>query len=249
MKELFKASLLGLSLALVMWSHSANAGGDLAFVDYVEPQPKGCYLRSDVGVAFGTTSEASYLVGGQTAVGDEHFDTGYFFESGYGCHLASRLRAELVAGYHSKRDFEGNGGNPGLDYSAVNHYTLMTNFYYDFRKWRRIRPYVGVGVGFAYNVMDEWHGQYDTFRVEGGEDLSLAWSLMAGFGYQLTPRTTLDVAYRYMNFGDVTSGRVDTTLSVNPPFYIEEMGTHQIKAGLRYQLSPAAYEPVGYPLK
>lgn len=249
MKELFRAGALAAILVAFAASNTAQAGGDLAFIEEPEPQSSGCYLRSDVGVAFGTTAEAEYRVGSSTDVADEDFDTGYFFESGYGCSFTRRLRAELVAGYNAEREFTGDGLNPGIDISGVSHYTLMANFYWDLGKFRRFRPYIGAGVGFSYNIMDEWYQQGTTSRAPGDEDLAFAWSLMAGFGYQLTPRTTFDLGYRYMNFGDVSSERVDSTNSPNPPFYINDMGTHQIKAGLRYQLGPVQYETAETPFK
>ncbi len=50
--------------------------------------------------------------------------------------------------------------------------------------------------------------------------LSLAWALYAGLGYQVTPSLTIEAAYRYLNLGNAHSGDLiayDGTNTIDNP--------------------------------
>ena len=66
-------------------------------------------------------------------------------------------------------------------------------------------------------------------------ELLVAWSLMAGVGYQISDRITLDIGYRYIDLGKVQSSRVDSTgYSLNPHFRLDDLTAHEFKVGLRF---------------
>ena len=119
----------------------------------------------------------------------------------------------------------------------------MVNLYKDLGKYGRVTPYVGAGVGVAMHKVDEtfFTGNYALLnRIEGDESYSFAWSLMAGVGYQLTDRATLDFGYRYIDMGDAESGRVDNAGFVNPKVDIDDLAAHEIKIGLRFSLGESS---------
>jgi opacity protein-like surface antigen len=129
----------------------------------------------------------------------------------------------------------------------------MFNGYYDLGTFGRVTPYVGAGVGVAHNRMDEVYftqNQFLTNRIQGDSRLSLAWSLMAGVGVQVTDRAVLDFGYRYMNFGKAESGRIDNAGFVNPAVRIDDISAHEFKVGLRYHFggndccATPAYQPM-----
>ena len=62
------------------------------------------------------------------------------------------------------------------------------------------------------------------------------WSLllMAGVAYQISPRAILDVGYRYIDLGTVSSERNDTAGNVNPRVTMDDIAAHEVKVGLRY---------------
>ena len=102
---------------------------------------------------------------------------------------------------------------------------------------------VGAGVGVAMHKVDETYfteNYYLQNRIEGDESYSFAWSLMAGVGYQLTDRATLDLGYRYIDLGDAESGRVDNAGFVNPKVDIDDLAAHEIKIGLRFSLGESS---------
>lgn len=245
MKEQLHTGILAAALVAVIGVTSAFAGdkflGPSSFRDTYsgyEGSRGNCYVRGDVGYAFSEYVQADQ--GKNAPTNNEEFENGYFMEGGYGCSFTQRLRAEIVYGYQAEKDFTGTQGT-SIVRTAVTSHTLMANFYLDLGNFRRIKPYIGAGVGIAYNVMDEVGPNCCGVYLDGGEDLSLAWSVMAGFGYQLTPRTMLDIGYRYLDVGSVSSGRVDSTNNPNTAHNFTEMGSHQIKAGFRYQLGGGGY--------
>ncbi len=73
-----------------------------------------------------------------------------------------------------------------------------------------------------------------TNRIKGDNDLSFAWSLMAGVGYQISDRAILDVGYRYIDLGSISSQRSDSGGFVNPAVKLDDLTAHEVKVGLRY---------------
>jgi opacity protein-like surface antigen len=155
-----------------------------------------------------------------------------------------------VLGYHGNRDLTGDPGNytitranvttPGGDdplHTSIKSYTAMLNAYRDLGSFGGFVPYLGAGLGVAYNMMDEVYFTGNpnlTNRIHGKSDLSLAWAVMAGVGYQLTSNTILDVGYRYIDMGKATSERHDNLGFVNPRVMVSDLAAHEVKVGLRY---------------
>lgn len=122
-------------------------------------------------------------------------------------------------------------------HTSVRSYTMMFNAYKDLGRYGNITPYLGAGIGVAYHQVDETYftGNYNLpARIEGDNDISFAWALMAGVGFQITERAVLDIGYRYIDMGEASSGRVDTAGFVNPRVEIDDLAAHEVKIGLRY---------------
>lgn len=178
-------------------------------------------------------------------------------EVGLGCGSGSRgLRAEVMFGFRGDRDFSGEPhvynpgptvgspapgtGQPNIDdpmHTSLKTYTLMLNAYYDIGKFGRFVPYVGAGIGAAYHQLDDVSFTGNpalTNSIHGNNDLAFAWAVMAGVGIQLTDRAILDIGYRYLDAGSISSQRSDTAFYVNPAVKLEDLTSHEIKVGLRY---------------
>ncbi|HUS95448.1 MAG TPA: acyloxyacyl hydrolase, partial [Hyphomicrobiaceae bacterium] len=191
------------------------------------------------------------------AVSNVQIQDSWLGEVGIGCGSGSRgFRAEFALGYRGKRKIDGEPhdfsvtnnytgsattvNTPVIDdplHTSLTSYTMMFNVYKDLGQWGRVVPYVGAGIGLAYHQMDEVYftnNQYLVNRIEGNSDLSFAWALMAGFGYQISDRAIVDVGYRYINMGKATSGRVDSAGFANPVVTVDDIAAHEFKVGLRY---------------
>lgn len=230
---------------------------------YVEPMPQiartgSCYFRADAGYSWTSGPEIewaqvdpgtlNYLTSNVSTLGAEN---GWFGEVGGGCATAvSRgFRGELMLGLRGDRQIDGQpvtawfdpgGGTPTADdplHTSVKSYTMMLNIYKDFSTFGRITPYVGAGIGAAYHEMDEVYFTGNPSlvnRIAGNSDLSLAWSLMAGVGYKITERASLDIGYRYIDLGSIDSGRVDSGGNVHSAVHVDDLASHEVKVGLRY---------------
>ncbi len=216
------------------------------------------------------TSSTSTYVG--DAVTNTSLENAWMGGVGIGCGMGSMgIRGEIILGYTGNRKLEGEPNlytitnvytvpNPYVPtptddplHSTIKSHTLMFNAYKDLGNYRGIVPYVGAGVGMAYNKMGEVYFTGNpalTNRIEGESKLSLAWGLMAGIGWQVSDRAILDLGYRYMDYGKAQSGRVDSAGFVNPRVFVDDIRAHEFKVGLRYHFggndccAQVAYQPM-----
>ncbi len=234
--------------------------GDVGYAFYTSPDVK--WPVNTIDRTFDGTG--ALIAETFTYVGDDvnnaDFDDTWFGEVGIGCGSGSRgFRADVTLGFRGTQDFKGipqefvvteNGVPEDVEdpmHTDLRSTTLMANFYYDFGKFGRFVPYVGFGLGVAYHELDEVYFTENPFltnRIRGNNDLSFAWSVMAGAAYQLTSNAVLDVGYRYMDLGEIESDRVDSAGFVNPAVKFDDIQSHEIKIGLRYHFGRRGHAPV-----
>lgn len=278
MKTILRAGVAGILCGVFAGSAGAadlgmyEHGGSIKDAPVYAPAapvaaPGNCYFRGDVGYSISRDPEANWTVtdGVTGNFITDHVDTldyenTWFAEAGVGCGSGSRgWRGELVFGYHGDRKFDGEpgpwnpAGPPPLDdpmHFNINSYTAMFNVYKDLGIYRGLVPYVGAGVGVAYNQLDEVYFTQNPAlvnRIEGDDELSFAWSLMAGVGYQVSSNVVLDFGYRYIDLGKAESGRVDSAGFVNPRVYVDDLNAHEFKVGFRYHFGQSdccSYAPM-----
>jgi opacity protein-like surface antigen len=211
-----------------------------------------CYFRGDVGYSWSNDPSASFSqtdFGGTflTNAASANMDNTWLAGVGVGCGSGSRgIRGELMLDWRGDRDVSAALAAPlgGIAHSSIQTTTLMFNGYYDLGKWDRVVPYVGAGVGFARHSVDEvtFTGNALGNQIEGDDRWSMAWSLMAGLGWQLSERAILDVGYRYIDMGNARSGRIDSAGFTNPPVRFDDLTAHEFKIGLRYHFGSGAPE-------
>ena len=167
---------------------------------------EGWYGRGDVGY-----SVDGHVEGGGSSF---DFDDDWMVSGGIGYGFSNGFRAEGELSYR-KND---------LDVPTNNETTatsLMANLYYDFNRGGRWQPYVGIGAGYT---------QVD---IEGSDDdSSWAWQAMAGIGYELNDRTTLDVGYRFFRADDLEFTGTDV-----------EYEHQAVTVGIRWEFAPPAPPP------
>jgi len=129
----------------------------------------------------------------------------------------------------------------------------MLHAYKDFGNFGGFIPYVGAGIGAAYHQLGDvsFTGNPNLVnRIRGDNDLSFAWSLMAGVGYQISDKAILDVGYRYNDLGRISSQRSDSAGFVNPQINFDDLTAHEVKVGLRYHFGgDCCAAPVHMPMK
>ena len=226
----------------------------------------GWYLRGDIGVSSQRVGRLFNVLNTQPGVVvqtvDKGFDSAGIFGLGIGYQWNSWLRLDVTGEYRSKANFHGldivtfpDGlGGTGIitdDYHASKHeWVFLANAYLDLGTWWSVTPFVGAGVGAAYNTISHFRDTAIGFRSDGSPIQSVAfanpsskwnfaWALYAGLGYTVTPGLTVELAYRFIHLGDARSGDLiafDGTNNVDNPMHFRGLESHDVKLGMRWTL-------------
>jgi len=219
----------------------------------------GWYIRADVGVGaiqaenFRSTLSPDYSFGTPIlpnafiqpvfgSVGDTAFAG-----VGVGYQLNNWLRGDITAEYRNEATYRrgiwyvqlDGSNNTGADYYSAGLSTalFMANGYVDLGCWHGIVPYVGGGVGVAAH---QFRGLYDNGGAYAADTnpANFAWSVMGGVAFNVTPNLKLDIGYRYLDMGSVTSNPLEC---LNKPCFHEKqsfsVASHDVRVGLRYVFS------------
>jgi opacity protein-like surface antigen len=226
----------------------------------------GWYLRGDIGMSnqsLKRMSHPSFATAPQyTFLDSGGFDAAPFFGLGIGYQFNNWLRIDVTGEYRGKANFHAldryfNPGLPGFvtnDYNgSKSEWVGLVNAYLDLGTWWCITPFIGGGIGVAYNTISHFR---DTNVIASGggwaptgSKTNLAWALYAGAAYKVTPSFAVELAYRYMNLGDAQTGTLvnldPTVVSGNPlaPMTFETITSHDIKLGVRWMLQPDIVAP------
>jgi opacity protein-like surface antigen len=133
--------------------------------------------------------------------------------AGVGYQFSNWLRADLTVDYQFPSRFS-ILDNPLVAGNKLWSSAVFANGYVDLGTWFGVTPYVGAGIGAAYNSL-------------AGEGLwNFAWAGMVGAAYHLSPNLAVDFGYRYADLGSayaIDLSRMDVT-------------AHEFRIGLRYKL-------------
>jgi len=224
------------------------------YVQPPPPPPEQCcdswYLRGFVGVGMNSGANAEFI---QNPANNSDFgfdSTSYndqmFLGGGIGYAWNNWLRFEGTAEYRSKSHvyaighYTDGGGGVFLDtYDAnIKSWVFLGNAFIDLGTWNCFTPFVGAGVGAAYNTLTNFTDVNPSNAGFGiGKDSSewhLAWALYAGVSYEVSKNFSMDLTYRYLNYGSVT-GTVDCFGGCNTDsFKFGNLHSHDIMLGFRW---------------
>jgi len=176
-----------------------------------------------------------------------------------------------TAGYATCRNFGSN-----VNRGTVSSMVLLANAYLDLGTWYGLTPFIGGGVGVTQNkvagitdsgsatnlVTDSIvagnigvRATNATFGTAAdGTKTNFAWAAMAGVGYEVTPNLKLELGYRYLNLGKISTGTYACANGCGGAVYALEAKTldaHEFRFGMRWMLGGATYAaapPPAYPL-
>ena len=246
--------------ALVLMATSASIGAAHA-ADYALPPPlpdySGWYLRGDIGFSnqqVGSLFNENYNRFVSVVNVDRGFDAAPFFGLGVGYNINNWFRVDVTGEYRGRSNFHGLdigfGPNQPDRYTASKYeWTGLLNGYVDLGTWWNFTPFLGAGVGLSRNTITNFG---DINLAAGGDSHSsdsskwnFAWALYAGVGYRVTPATTIEFAYRYIDLGNAQTGTmVDYTLGgTDTPFEFRHLTSHDLKLGVRYNFGTYDYLP------
>jgi opacity protein-like surface antigen len=252
------------------------AGLPEAPVEAPSGDDSGLYLRGDLGVGIGSVGSLSVReANGDSVAGlrtyDEDAGTALIGGIGVGYAFNSWLRFDVTGEYRGGARLSGRDRYPLGPTPNVNNYDAewssivgMANAYVDlgtFCELGCITPYIGAGIGYANHSISGFQdaggdGEGSTTYGYGKNvsDSGLAWALMAGLAYQVNDKLTLDLGYRYMNFGDLPTVKVTNAAFDADAGRVtfKDVSSHDIRFGMRWTLggsdccgsAPAASEPL-----
>jgi opacity protein-like surface antigen len=255
-----RVSTFALAGATALMVGSGALAADLA-APYQPIATGGWYLRGYIGQSnqfVNSISHPSFATAPQFTFFDKGgFDSAPFFGAGVGYQWNSWFRTDVTGEYRGKAGFHAldsyydtvNAGYRTNDYTASkSEWVALANAYIDLGTWWSITPFIGAGVGVAFNTIEHFR---DTNVIAGGggwadtgTQTSLAWALHAGASYRASQNFAVELSYRYLNVGNGRSGilqNLDPTLvSGNPlaPMTFHNIQSHDLMLGVRWLLQP-----------
>ena len=241
---------------------STASAADLLFPPPAEPVyvpvefHGGLYLRGDVGIGISDlrTRPSTFDQFVPDVRYEQHnLDDSGFIDLGIGYKFNNYFRADVTGEYRTSAHFSAiesyNQGffNTPKDGSRLNDIyngTIRTvagfvNGYVDLGTWWSLTPYVGAGVGVANvrfsSITDQ--GQTGGFGfTQPKSQTNFAWALMTGVAFNVTPSTKIELGYRYLNMGNVSSGAPVCQNQANCPNEVQhfKLASQDIRLGARY---------------
>ena len=214
----------------------------------LETVSSGWYLRGDIGMSIQNKANLEYL---RNPANNFAFAFDYnsiantqFIGLGAGYEFNNWLRFDVTGEYRGKTQVNARGvydrtTMQGDSYQGyLKSWVFLANAYVDLGTWNCFTPFVGVGVGGAYNTLsdfvDNGIGQTGVGFGRNPSEWHFAYALHAGVAYNVNKNFKVELAYRYLNYGSITD-TIDCVGGCNPDSYkFGNLSSHDIKLGFRW---------------
>jgi opacity protein-like surface antigen len=221
-----------------------------------QTMPTGFYVRGDLGGGF--AQNATFTDVDPTAPNCDlcgfkfpaTINSSVLFGGGLGYRFSPLLRADVTADDLPSFRLRGTSTQPGNPSGSAPFSSLvvMANGYLDLdaldpTSFGPFRPYVTAGLGVARNALGTFSAAFTTGPLAGVgvseagvTRTNFAWGAGAGIGYPVAPTVTLDLAYKYLDLGELRTGTTYTvmgTLIAATASKSSDLNVHTIIASLR----------------
>ena len=216
----------------------------------IEQPASAWYLRGDIGV--GITSQVDFLFI-QNPLNSSNFaiqhsamaDT-VLFDFGIGYEFNNWLRFDVTGEYRSKAAINAfgiysfGGGVFGDQYNAFLKSTVfLANAYIDLGTWNCLTPFIGFGIGGAYNTFSDLTDIGIATSGNGigtnASQLNFAWALHAGLAYNVTQNFTMELSYRYLNYGSVSDQIYCMGGCIPDTYKLQNLTSQDFRFGMRWR--------------
>ena len=237
----------------------------------------GFYVRGDVGIGLNSNGRPNSVITGFTpanlAYSGGQDTPGAIVGVGAGYQFNSWFRADVTGEWHDggrRHWYESYSDTPGANTSCVgnvngpvsrcidsykvnfSHRVFLANGYLDLGTYGSITPYIGVGVGAAYNRISVSTDLNAALQNGGIVDSpasskwNFAYAFMTGFSTDIAPNLKLDVGYRYLNMGKMTGAvcQCGGTVTETQNY---KFASNDIRVGLRYIFADSYQQPAAQP--
>ena len=112
----------------------------------------------------------------------------------------------------------------------------MVNGYGKYQNDTKFVPYFTLGFGGAYNQASNYNKPDHGIYYKGASKLNFGYNVGAGVEYQVLPRVTLAVSYRFFDLGKISTSSVVSTQfgeDVQEPIK-SNLKAHTISLGIKY---------------
>jgi opacity protein-like surface antigen len=140
------------------------------------------------------------------------------------------LRTDVTLDY-TGLTYTGTSLTAGDTSAKVRAVTALFNGYLDLGTWYCLTPYVGAGLGASNLKTSDYVSAAAPPFTPGlsNTQWKFAWALMAGSAINFTPNVALDVGYRYLNLGDVS-----TASDASGQTTLKNIAAHEVRVGVRW---------------
>jgi len=221
------------------WYLRGDAGGG---VNAANPQLGVAPLPLATPAAIPTLSHSSLSPFGAVDVGVGYQPTGWFRADAT---IEYRGGASLQSGA-AAYSWQAPSQDAVAFHADASSFIGLFNGYVAPGVWYGLSPFLGASIGFADNRLasvsataPRWYGHF-----AAGARTSIAWAAMAGVDYELTANLKLELSYRYLSYGTVTtngpegySGLAGAISSRN------RLASNDFRLGLIYLIGDASPPP------
>jgi opacity protein-like surface antigen len=189
----------------------------------------GWYLRGDIGYRWHQAARADVASGFPTP-GVNDLQGGFWGGIGAGFKRGP-LRIDVTVDHGAAVGYRGTALTAGDVRASVRATTVLANAYYDIGTWAGFTPYIGAGIGPAYVRLSDYQSAVTPplTPVPAFARWNVAWGVMGGLSYQITPALAVDGGYRYLELGTIESASDPTGR-----FSLMGVAAHEFRIGLRW---------------
>ena len=227
-------------------------------------ETSGWYLRGDIGIGVQTYSQfnfsqtnSAFVWPSTWQIVQTNIQDTTIFGGGVGYVVNNWFRVDLTGEYRTKAMFKATGsytnncgrGGTCFDVNSGNlaSSVFMANGYIDLGTWWSLTPFIGAGVGGAYNTVS---GVQDNginsngfvgfgYTASDNSAWSLAWNVQAGLTFSVNNNLKIDFSWRYLNLGSPQTAIVQcqNTPACPFPFYtLKDMTSQDFRIGFRWMI-------------
>jgi opacity protein-like surface antigen len=195
----------------------------------------GWYVRGDVGAQWGLVTGAE----SPTPPNPGASSLGKGMTGGLGVGFKSSwLRTDVTVDYAAPLKYQGTVVTADDTTAKIQATTALFNGYIDLGTWYRMSPYIGAGAGVAYARVSDYVGT--AAPPVSGEAAKNQWNFayagMAGFAVPISSNMLVDVGYRYLNIGNISTGS-DAYAATT----FKNVAAHEARIGLRWSFDDLRY--------
>jgi opacity protein-like surface antigen len=228
----------------------------------------GWYLRGDIGIGVQTFSSydftqtnSAFVWPSSWQIVQKDIQDTTIFGMGIGYQWNNWLRFDVTGEHRNEAGFKATGSYNGafcnggvgtcfdVNTGNISSSVFMANAYVDLGTWWCLTPFIGAGVGGAYNRISgvQDNGIISNGSVGFGYTLNdnsawtLAWNVQAGLTYNVNNNFKIDFSWRFLDLGSPQTAVVQCQNTTGCPgaFYtLHDMTSQDFRISLRW-LFPA----------